>query len=57
MDATAFDARAINCNFDHDYEAFSGASQDLGRLVASGQLRLAMQLELDLWNRSPCRGM
>jgi hypothetical protein len=43
-DATAFDARDINRNFNHDYEAYVEVKWNLGRLVASGQLRLAMQL-------------
>jgi hypothetical protein len=50
-DETAFDARAINRNFDYDYEAYGEVKRNLGRLVASGQLRLAMQLALDLMKR------
>src|SRR5438105_4219831 len=47
-DATDFDERDINCNFDYDYEAYDAAKRNLGRLIASGQLRLAMQLALEL---------
>jgi uncharacterized Zn finger protein len=50
-DATAFDQRDINRNFDYDYEAYGEAKRNLGRLIASGQLRLAMQLALDLMKR------
>jgi len=47
-DATDFDERDINHNFDYDYEAYSEVKRNLGRLIASGQLRLAMQLALEL---------
>jgi hypothetical protein len=47
-DATAFDERDINRNFAYDYEAYAEVKRNLGRLVASGQLRLAMQLALEL---------
>ena len=47
-DATDFDERDINHNFDYDYEAYGEVKRNLGRLIASGQLRLAMQLALDL---------
>jgi hypothetical protein len=47
-DATAFDARDINRNFAYDYEAYGEVKRNLGRLIASGQLRLAMQLALEL---------
>ena len=50
-DATAFDKRDINRNFDYDYEAYGEVKRNLSRLVASGQLRLAMQLALDLMKR------
>ena len=50
-DATAFDERDINRNFDYDYEAYGEVKRNLSRLVASGQLRLAMQLALDLMKR------
>jgi hypothetical protein len=50
-DATAFDARDINRNFDYDSEAYDEVKRNLGRLIDSGQLRLAMQLALELMKR------
>lgn len=50
-DATAFDERDINRNFDYDDEAYAEVKRDLGRLIASGQLRLAMPLALELMKR------
>jgi hypothetical protein len=47
-DATDFDERQINRNFDYDYEAYAEVERNLGRLIASGQLRLAMTLTLEL---------
>jgi hypothetical protein len=47
-DATAFDERDINRNFAYDYEAYHEVKRDLGRLIDSGQLQLAMQLALEL---------
>ena len=47
-DATDFDERDINRNFDYDYEAYREVKRNLGRLIDSGQLRLAMQLSLEL---------
>jgi hypothetical protein len=47
-DATAFDQRDINRNFDYDYQAYRAVQRNLGRLIASGQLRLALQLALEL---------
>ena len=43
-DATAFDQRDINRNFDYDDEAYREVKRNLGRLIASGQSRLDMQL-------------
>jgi hypothetical protein len=50
-DATAFDKRDINRNFAYDYQAYSEAKRNLGRLIGSGQLRLAMELALELMKR------
>ena len=50
-DATAFDERDINRNFDYDYEAYAEVKRHLGHLTASGQLRLAMPLALELMKR------
>ncbi len=47
-DATDFDEREINRNFDYDYEAYSEVKRNLGRLIGSGQLRRAMPLALEL---------
>jgi len=47
-DATAFDQRDINRNFDYDYEAYHEVKRNLGRLIELGQLRPAMQLALEL---------
>lgn len=47
-DATHFDEREINRNFDYDYEAYGEVKRNLGRLIKAGQLRLAMQLALEL---------
>ena len=47
-DATAFDERDINRNFDYDYEAYGEVKRNLGRLIDAGQLRPAMQLALGL---------
>src|SRR5205807_6996541 len=47
-DATDFDEREINRNFDYDYEAYSEVKRNLGRLIGSRQLRQAMQLSLEL---------
>jgi hypothetical protein len=44
-------ATSTNCNFDHDNEAYGEVKRNLGRLVASGQLRPAMQLAPDLMKR------
>ena len=50
-DATDFDEREINRNFDYDYEAYSEVKRNLGRLIGSGQLRLAMPIALELMKR------
>jgi uncharacterized Zn finger protein len=47
-DATAFDKRDINHNFDYDDEAYQEVKRNLGRLVAMGQWRPVMQLSLEL---------
>ena len=50
-DATDFDERDINRNFDYDYEAYGEVKRNLGRLIGSGRLRLAMPLALELMKR------
>ena len=47
-DATDFDEREINNNFDYDYEAYEEVKRNLARLIASGNLREAMTLSLEL---------
>jgi len=47
-DATDFDEREINYNFDYDYAAYDEVKRNLGRLIDLGQLRLAMELSLEL---------
>ena len=46
-DATDFDERDINRNFDYDCDAYREVKRNLSRLIASGHLRLAMQLSLE----------
>ena len=43
-DATDFDERDINRNFDYDDEAYSSVKRNLGRLIDSGQLRSSSSL-------------
>ena len=47
-DATDFDGRDINRNFDYDDEAYHEVQRNLSRLIDAGQLPLAMQLALEL---------
>ena len=47
-DATDFDEREINRNFDYDDDAYGEVKRNLGRLIGSGQLPLAMRLALEL---------
>jgi len=47
-DATDFDDREINYNFDYDYQAYSIVKRNLGRLIELGHLREAMKLSLEL---------
>lgn len=50
-DATAFDEREINYNFDYDHEAYDEVRQNLRRLIELGQLRPAMELSLELMDK------
>lgn len=50
-DATAFDERDINSNFDYDYAAYEEVKRNLTRLVDQEQLRLAMELALELMDQ------
>jgi hypothetical protein len=47
-DATAFDERDINSNFNYDYEAYQEVKRNLGRLIDAGQLQAAMRLAPEL---------
>ena len=47
-DATDFDEREINYNFDYDCEAYEEVKRNLARLIATGKLRVAMDLALEL---------
>jgi hypothetical protein len=51
IDATAFDAREMNRNFDYDHAAYEEVKRNLGRLIGAGQLRRAMELSLELMKR------
>jgi uncharacterized Zn finger protein len=50
-DATDFDQRDINRNFDYDYAAYEEVRRNLAHLIAAGELRPAMQLALELMKR------
>jgi uncharacterized Zn finger protein len=54
-DATDFDERDINHNFDYDDEAYSEVKRNLSCLVDQGQLRLAMELSLELMKQGSCQ--
>lgn len=47
-DATDFDERDINRNFDYDYQAYSEVKRNFRHLIERGQLPQAMQLSLEL---------
>lgn len=47
-DATDFDEREMNSNFAYDYKAYQEVKRNLARLIASGHLRQAMELSLEL---------
>jgi hypothetical protein len=50
-DATAFDKRDSNRNFAYDSQAYGEVKRNLARLIAGGELRLAMTLALELMKR------
>jgi hypothetical protein len=50
-DATDFDEREVNYNFDYDSAAYGEVKRNLGRLIDSGQLRLATELSLELMDQ------
>ena len=47
-DATDFDERDINRNFDYDFAAYDAVKRNLGRLIDLGELPSAMELSLEL---------
>ena len=47
-DATDFDNRDMNRNFDYDSEAYGEVERNLGRLIESGRLIQALPLALEL---------
>ena len=47
-DATDFDERDMNHNFDYDYDAYIEVKRNLSRLIDLDQLPSAMELALDL---------
>jgi hypothetical protein len=54
-DATDFDDRDINRNFDYDYGAYAEVKRNMGRLIDLGELRLAMELSLELMKQGSCQ--
>lgn len=50
-DATDFDEREINRNFDYDFKAYELVKRNLTRMVKSGRLSDAMGLALELMNQ------
>jgi len=47
-DATDFDERDINRNFDYDYEAYDEVKRNFRRLIESGELPSVLELALEL---------
>ena len=47
-DATDFDERQINRNFDYDYGAYEAIERNFKKLIDSGNLSVAMDLSLEL---------
>ena len=47
-DATDFDEREINHNFDYDYEAYEEVKRNLSRLIDMGELPVATDLAVEL---------
>jgi hypothetical protein len=54
-DATDFDEREINYNFDYDYEAYNEIQRNLNNLVGMGEFRPAMKLCLKLMQDGCCQ--
>lgn len=47
-DATDFDERQVNYNFDYDYEAYEAVKRNFGKLIEQDHLRAAMELSQEL---------
>ena len=47
-DATDYDHRQVNYNFDYDYEAYETVQKNLEKLIKAGRLDSAMELALEL---------
>ncbi len=54
-DATDFDERDMNRNFDFDSQAYAEVKRNLRRLIALGELHLAMELSLELMKDGSCQ--
>ncbi len=54
-DATDFDERDINRNFNYDYEAYGEVKRNFCRLIDLGELHLAMELSLELMQQGSCQ--
>src|SRR3990167_5618152 len=54
-DATDFDERDINRNFDYDYEAYRVVKRNFGRLIEMGHLPAVMELSLELMRQGSCQ--
>ena len=54
-DATDFDARDSNRNFDYDSEAYREVKRNFVRLIDSGELHPAMELALEVMKRGSCQ--
>lgn len=50
-EATAFDKRDCNRNFEYDHEAYAAILSELKRLLGEDQLRVAMELALELMDK------
>jgi uncharacterized Zn finger protein len=55
VDATDFDERDINRNFEYDYEAYAEVKRNLSRLFEAGKWREAMDLSLELMKQGSCQ--
>jgi hypothetical protein len=47
-DATDYDPRQMNRNFDYDYEAYESVQKNLGKLIEAEHLEPAMEMALEL---------